>query len=124
MTNNTAHAITALQEELTQLSGVVLQNRMALDVLLASRGAVCAMGNPSCCVYVGQPRQLSTDMKDVWEEGSSLHKVQQDGTSLAFQEVWPWLTSWILGNLHEENIVWNIILWLGLSNSICVLTVL
>ena len=99
MTNNTAQAITALQEEPTQLSGVLLQNRMALDVLLASQGAGCAILNTSCCVYVDQSRRISADMKDVWEQVSSLHKVQQDDTSMGFQEVWSWLICWVLGNL-------------------------
>ncbi|NXN64071.1 ERVV1 protein, partial [Himantopus himantopus] len=39
--NNAADAITALQEEISQLSKITLQNRMALDTLLASQGGVC-----------------------------------------------------------------------------------
>ncbi|NXD74319.1 ERVV1 protein, partial [Eolophus roseicapillus] len=40
--NRTIDAIQAVQEELTSLSKVVLQNRMALDILLASQGGVCS----------------------------------------------------------------------------------
>ncbi|NXM25553.1 ERVV1 protein, partial [Oxyruncus cristatus] len=39
--NQTLDAITALQEEVMSLSHIVLQNRMALDLLLASEGGVC-----------------------------------------------------------------------------------
>ncbi|NXO53406.1 ENR1 protein, partial [Aramus guarauna] len=39
--NNTADAITVLQEEISQLSKITLQNRMALDTLLALQEGVC-----------------------------------------------------------------------------------
>ncbi|NWI53370.1 ERVV1 protein, partial [Calyptomena viridis] len=38
----TADAIQALQEEVRDLSCVVLQNRMALDYVLAAQGGVCS----------------------------------------------------------------------------------
>ncbi|NWV88389.1 ERVV1 protein, partial [Machaerirhynchus nigripectus] len=38
----TADAILALQEEIHYLSCMVLQNRMALNFLLATQGGVCA----------------------------------------------------------------------------------
>ncbi|NXA15062.1 ERVV1 protein, partial [Sapayoa aenigma] len=37
----TADAIYVLQEQVHNLSCVVLQNRMALDYLLASQGGIC-----------------------------------------------------------------------------------
>ncbi|NWI58920.1 ERVV1 protein, partial [Calyptomena viridis] len=39
--NRTVDATQALQEEVCDLSHVILQNRMALDYLLASQGGVC-----------------------------------------------------------------------------------
>ncbi|NXL68261.1 ENR1 protein, partial [Chordeiles acutipennis] len=39
--NRTVGAVQALQVEVTSLSKLVTQNRMALDVLLASQGGVC-----------------------------------------------------------------------------------
>ncbi|NXH27294.1 ERVV1 protein, partial [Myiagra hebetior] len=38
----TTDAISALQEEVCGLSPMVLQNRMALDFLLAAQGGACA----------------------------------------------------------------------------------
>lgn len=37
----TVDAILAVQEEVTSLPKIVLPNRMALDLLLASQGGVC-----------------------------------------------------------------------------------
>ncbi|KAF1405026.1 hypothetical protein FQV23_0006795, partial [Spheniscus humboldti] len=41
MSNTTTNEILALQEEVSGISKVVLQNRLALDVVLASQGDVC-----------------------------------------------------------------------------------
>ncbi|NXH85494.1 ERVV1 protein, partial [Edolisoma coerulescens] len=38
----TSDAISALEEEIRDLSRVVLQNRMALNFLLATQGGMCA----------------------------------------------------------------------------------
>ncbi|KAF1518591.1 Endogenous retrovirus group V member 2 Env polyprotein, partial [Eudyptes sclateri] len=61
--NATMDAIQAQQEELRSLSRVVLQNRMALDILLAAQGGVCIMINTSCCTYVDQSGRVSTDLQ-------------------------------------------------------------
>ncbi|NXG89078.1 ERVV2 protein, partial [Stercorarius parasiticus] len=47
---NIADAIMALQEEVSWLSRITLQNIMALDTLLASQGGVCTSINTSCCM--------------------------------------------------------------------------
>ncbi|NXL87732.1 ERVV2 protein, partial [Alectura lathami] len=60
--NRTLDAIQALQKEITSLSQVVLQNRMALDLLLAKEGGVCHIINTSCCVYVSQEHRIETDL--------------------------------------------------------------
>ncbi|NXA98872.1 ERVV2 protein, partial [Melanocharis versteri] len=59
--NRTNDAISALHEEGTSLSKVVKQNRMALDLLLASKGGVCTVINSSCCAYTDQTLRIQTD---------------------------------------------------------------
>nr|XP_019586350.1 PREDICTED: endogenous retrovirus group PABLB member 1 Env polyprotein-like isoform X1 [Rhinolophus sinicus] len=50
--NASKQAIAMLNEETTQLRKVVLQNRMALDILTAAQGGTCALVGTECCVYV------------------------------------------------------------------------
>ncbi|NXL23486.1 ERVV2 protein, partial [Setophaga kirtlandii] len=50
----TSDGISALQEEIYDLSCVVLQNRMVLNFLLATNGGMRAVINTSCCFYMDQ----------------------------------------------------------------------
>ncbi|XP_070092000.1 endogenous retrovirus group PABLB member 1 Env polyprotein [Equus caballus] len=50
--SDTRHAITLLNEETSQMRQVVLQNRMALDMLTAAHGGSCALIKVECCVYI------------------------------------------------------------------------
>jgi len=63
--NKTTDAIKAQQLEISSLSQIVLQNRMILDLLLASQGGLCTVRNTSCCMYVDQSRRISTDPKEI-----------------------------------------------------------
>ena len=45
-------AISALNAEQAQIRKVVLQNRLALDILTAARGGTCAVIHTQCCPYI------------------------------------------------------------------------
>ena len=45
-------AISALNAEQAQIRKVVLQNRLALDILTASQGGTCAIIHTQCCAYI------------------------------------------------------------------------
>ena len=45
-------AISALNAEQTQIRKVVLQNRLALDILTAAQGGTCAIIHTQCCTYI------------------------------------------------------------------------
>ena len=49
---NGAKAIQALNEEQIQMRKVVIQNRMALDMLTAAQEGTCAIIKVECCVYI------------------------------------------------------------------------
>ena len=45
-------AISALNAEQAQIRKVVLQNRLALDILTAAQGRTCAIIHTQCCTYI------------------------------------------------------------------------
>ncbi|NXD03751.1 ERVV2 protein, partial [Certhia familiaris] len=60
-TRDNFSAILALQEEIHDLSCVVLQKRMALSFLVTTQGGVCAVINTSCS-YVDQSERIKKDL--------------------------------------------------------------
>ncbi|NWS34943.1 SYCY1 protein, partial [Polioptila caerulea] len=50
--NLTIDALQGLQTEVSSLSKVVIQNRMALDLLTAKEGGVCIIIYQTCCSYI------------------------------------------------------------------------
>lgn len=93
--NATIDAIRGLQTEVSTLSKVVLQNRMALDLLSAKEGGVCIIINQSCCAYVDQTQRIETDLQAIWEHTKIFHQVSMDDTSSGFTELWKKLTGWL-----------------------------
>ena len=45
-------AISALNDEQEQIRKVILQNRLALDILTAAQGGTCAIIHSQCCTYI------------------------------------------------------------------------
>ena len=50
--NFTTDAIKGLKEQLDATSRMTYQNRIALDMILANQGGVCAMFGTSCCTFI------------------------------------------------------------------------
>lgn len=50
--DSTAKAMVAQQNPLNFLTKVVLDNRIALDYLLAKWGRICAVVDTSCCMWM------------------------------------------------------------------------
>ena len=80
-------------QELRNLSQIVLQNRMALDILLASQGGVCTMLNSSCCMYIDQSKQLITEVDKIWEVSHVMQQIQRDDPNWGVADLWQWMTS-------------------------------
>ena len=94
MENATADALQASQEEVSSLSKVVLQNRMALDLLTAKEGGVCTIINQSCCAYINKDLRTETDLRKIWEQTKVLHRTSQDDTNWK-EDLRNLLTSWL-----------------------------
>ena len=45
-------AISALNTDKIQIRKIVLQNRLALDILTAAQGGTCAILHTQCCIYM------------------------------------------------------------------------
>lgn len=76
--NSTTVALFHLEGELHSLKGVVMQNRMSLDIITANVGGVCTLINTSCCTYVDESREIETNIQKIWEHAEVLHQVSQD----------------------------------------------
>uniref|UniRef100_A0A8B9UZ12 Envelope protein syncytin-Car1 n=1 Tax=Anas zonorhyncha TaxID=75864 RepID=A0A8B9UZ12_9AVES len=119
--NKTLDAIKAQQEEISSLSQVVLQNRMALDLLLAAQGGVCTVINTSCCMYVDQSGRISTDLEEIWKQTRVLHEISKDDLSWSFSEIWNKLTSWLPNFQWLEQVFIALITLVVLGIFVCML---
>uniref|UniRef100_A0A8C3XNP0 ERVV2 protein n=1 Tax=Chelydra serpentina TaxID=8475 RepID=A0A8C3XNP0_CHESE len=52
LANDTGESLRLLATEQRALRKMTVQNRLALDIVLASKGGVCGLINQECCVYV------------------------------------------------------------------------
>lgn len=67
--NDTAEAIPTLNMEQKQIRKVVLQNRMALDILSAGQGGTCAVIKSECCAYIPDYSQnVSDSLRDLRQQ--------------------------------------------------------
>ncbi|XP_072715660.1 endogenous retrovirus group V member 2 Env polyprotein-like [Ciconia boyciana] len=95
MENLTINTIKKLQMKVSSLSKVVLQNRMALDLLTAKEGGVCMIINTSCCAYINKDKQIEADLNALREKARIFQEVSSDDTSLGLRDLWDKLTSWL-----------------------------
>ncbi|XP_032530465.1 syncytin-A-like [Chiroxiphia lanceolata] len=93
--DHTLDAIETLKEQFQSLSRVVIQNRMALNFLLASQGGVCKVINTSCCSYIDQTGRINNDLVAIRNQTKILHQISLDDVSLGLGDVLHKLTSWL-----------------------------
>lgn len=73
--NASARAMLAEHKELSEVKNVAMQNRMALDILLAAQGGVCKVINTECCAYVSDATKDILDLVHSTEKGiQELHR--------------------------------------------------
>lgn len=59
-----------LSPSLNSLANVAMDNRLALDSLLADQGGVWAVMNKTSCTYVNNSAQMEMDIKKIYEQTS------------------------------------------------------
>ncbi|XP_053896809.1 endogenous retrovirus group PABLB member 1 Env polyprotein-like [Malaclemys terrapin pileata] len=96
--NNTLAIEKGISSELYQLQLLALQNRQALDYVLASRGGVCALIGEECCTYV--PEFSQNINKHILSAKQALNQWKaQEGEPTIFDSLCGWLPG--LGELGE-----------------------
>ena len=73
----TGDALKRLSTSLNSLANVVMDNRLALDYLLAEQGGICAVINETYCTYGNKSGQIKMDNKKIYEQASWLHCYNQ-----------------------------------------------
>ena len=72
--NDSLRAIQALNTEQIQKRKVVIQNRMALDILTAAQGGTCAIIKAECCVYIPDySGNISVAVDDMVDQVKSMY---------------------------------------------------
>jgi hypothetical protein len=60
---STLASLASLQHQLTSLAQVALQNRRALDLLMAKKGSTCFFLQEQCCYYVNESGIVEQNVK-------------------------------------------------------------
>ncbi|XP_046493671.1 uncharacterized protein LOC124225205 [Equus quagga] len=95
--NETAKSLINAHASLDSLAKVVLDNRMALDYMLAERGGVCAVANASCCTYINTSSQVETSVEKIRRQATWLQQPLGPGASSALKGVDAGVGGWFLG---------------------------
>ena len=82
-------AILALNAEQVQIRKVVLQNRLALDILTAAQGGTCTIIHTQCCTYIPD---MSTNVTHFTKHMNKMIKAM-DTLEASIASLWKTLTS-------------------------------
>uniref|UniRef100_A0A8C6XLL5 Envelope glycoprotein n=1 Tax=Naja naja TaxID=35670 RepID=A0A8C6XLL5_NAJNA len=101
MFNFTIKTFKAINQEMQEIRTVVLQNRYALDYLLAAKGGVCALLGAMCCTYIHDngPNITHTiqHMEDMIKHNPLVTPAEENAMDI-WGALWSWLPSgWMAG---------------------------
>ena len=82
-------AMSALNAEQIQIRKVVLQNRLALDILTAAQGRTCAIIHTHCCTYIPD---MSTNVTHFTKHMNKMTGAM-DTPEVSIASLWETLTS-------------------------------
>ena len=82
-------SLSALNAEQAQIRKLVLQNRLALDILRAAQGGTCAIIHTQCCTYIPD---MSTDVTHFTKHMNKVIE-DMDTPEASIASLWETLTS-------------------------------
>ena len=90
--NSSDRVVTAMSTQLEEVTKVALQNRMALDLILASTGGVCKIIGTECCSYV---HSANLSVEDFHKENKKAINGLRQITSWDMESVFgSWFAGW------------------------------
>jgi len=113
LANDTALALGNITNTLASHKIMILQNRVALDYILASQGGACTIIGPECCTGLMDPTEnLTKIQQDILDLSTGLKKMTEDNST------------WF-GNLIGKPWMWMkeiaiLLLFLLLAYNLCV----
>ena len=107
-------AISALTAEQAPIRKVVLQNRLALDILTAMQGGTCAITHIQCCAYIPDMRTNVTHFTKHMNKMTGA----MDTPEASIASLWETLTSFPWWKTILITIIW-IVLFLLFAPCIC-----
>jgi hypothetical protein len=82
LANDTALALGNITDTLASHKIMILQNRVALDYILAMQGGACTIIGPECCTGLIDPTEdLNKIQQDILDLSAKLHKMTEDNSS-------------------------------------------
>ena len=81
LVSHIAGALTAINQELVAMRAMVMQNRLALDIILVKEGSVCQVIKVrECCTYIPDYNKIiQTYINNITNLTNSLHELKETG---------------------------------------------
>ncbi|KAL0623578.1 provirus ancestral Env polyprotein [Plecturocebus cupreus] len=87
--DNSAKSLASLQQQITSVAQVALQNRRALDLLTAGQGGTCIFLQEECCYYINESGLVETRIENLQKIKTNLQnqKFSADATACSYSGV-------------------------------------
>ncbi|XP_043946705.1 junctional sarcoplasmic reticulum protein 1 isoform X1 [Protopterus annectens] len=92
LSNASFEAVNLITVEMSAMRAVVLQNRIALDFVLSSKGDTCLLVHKECCTFIPDNTHAIRSHLEIIQKVSKLSDTEQADTSQ-----WAWLTNLFSG---------------------------